>query len=164
MTQQFADHLYYKKEKHSVRGGLSPFGGIEDKDYPVFEVNCSACWRGYIATWEIDDEDWLRLVKIKASAMIINDRRIMSENFLYQVYQGHDSPVTATWVSGELEVAYGEVIGSCGQYNPVHESYKVLRFESGKLIVVNNYDSDWWRKKNDCESLENAFNSFLKHS
>ncbi len=56
MTAQYGEKLIYKGKQVGMSTlPLSQyFESLEEK--PVFEVQNTACWRGYFGTWEIKDD------------------------------------------------------------------------------------------------------------
>jgi hypothetical protein len=115
MTAQVQDLLYFKNEAYFLNGQLSALGGIPEANRPKLKSYSSACWRGYIAKWLIDENNWLKIVEINVGKLCYEEHET-SLNLLYSLYPGHDYPVTATWVNGEIEAAFGKVVGRCGQY------------------------------------------------
>jgi hypothetical protein len=84
----------------------------------------TACWRGYIGTWEVKDGR-LYLVNLQGS---------------YEVVGGE--PVPAEWVSGWLRVPRGEALEYVHMgFESVYEEELQLRFEGGveveRRTVVN---------------------------
>ena len=76
---------------------------------PDFELTCSACWRGYIGTWEILDG---RLFLTGLSEPLSEGTKNMQTFF-------PDDPVRvfAYWYSGQLCVPQGEKVVHPGSYS-----------------------------------------------
>ena len=76
---------------------------------PDFELTCSACWRGYIGTWEILD-DHLYLTDLSE---LMGDGKKNMQTFF------PDDPVRvfAYWYSGQLRVPQGERVVDPGFYS-----------------------------------------------
>lgn len=76
-------------------------------------VNSTACWRGYVATWEIKD-DRFSLVSIEGRFELLGAE-----------------PLLADWFSGELRMPMGEVI------DYVHMGFASVFAEELFIGVVN---------------------------
>ena len=62
---QIPDYSVWREVEHIlIAGALGLKAVFPDVVIPKLERMCSACWRGYIETWLIDDKDWLRLARI----------------------------------------------------------------------------------------------------
>lgn len=139
---QINDSLYYKGQRYSLEPRFSALGGIPEDIRPELQATSTCCWRGYVATWIIDDEGWLRLSEIVTSVIYSLDES-PPQNILYDLYKGHDSPVAAYWVNGEYAVGYGEVLGYLGPYLRLYKNYRAFNFVDGKLLDVKEHDSKW---------------------
>jgi len=94
MTYQIRESLFYRGREHSIRG--MPLEGCETP-LPAFEAMSSACWRGYIGTWEVNDsDDALYLIRLDVSDTQ-GDR-----DGLREMFPTNTGSVEATWYSGEL--------------------------------------------------------------
>ena len=109
MTRQALEMLNYE-------GSLQSMFGRPLDDYfkltgikPDFELTCSACWRGYIGTWEILD-DHLYLTDLSE---LMGDGKKNMQTFF------PDDPVRvfAYWYSGQLRVPQGERVVDPGFYS-----------------------------------------------
>lgn len=138
-TAQFPDYLIYKGETHPIFS--NPLESYFDNNNPrptdVFRFSCTACWRGYIATWKIE-AGYLYLVKLVEGTCHSDAKEIP----LSTIFSTQQVPVKATWFSGTLRIPQGKTL----QY--VHMGYKSIYakdlfmiIEKAKLIkkyVVDN--------------------------
>jgi len=67
---------------------------------PKFEINDSANWRGYVATWEIRDSQ----VTLKSVRCTIDGK----EATAHQVMPNHKLPAKAVWFKGRIQIAVGD--------------------------------------------------------
>jgi hypothetical protein len=88
---------------------------------PDFIPPHTACWRGYIASWMIQDGR-LFLAGIETE----NEHLKMDS-----VFPGKKSPIFADWFSGRLRIPQGEML----QY--IHMGYE-SRYESDLFLFVEN--------------------------
>src|SRR5688572_24912764 len=99
MTFQMRDTLRYRGQDRPIRAlPLQSFGGR----LPQFPGLSSACWRGYLASWEVRD-DTLHLVAFKGPF------RGPPPNALGPLFPGNSGSVEADWFSGEVPA--DDVIG-----------------------------------------------------
>jgi hypothetical protein len=102
-----------------------------DKLKPYISVQrCSASWRGYAGTWEID-KDRLMLVKLKADPC----NQKSTEIPLSALFPGQSGSVIATWFSGRLTVPDGKQIQYVHMgYMSKYERYILLQIELGIVV------------------------------
>lgn len=154
MTMQISDYLLFDSRDLSLSAyALDPFGGLVNSETIAKRFSsvrkCSACWRGYVATWMIDHNQ-LKLSSL-TDEFLTEDNQIESTwNLIYELYPENNYPVFATWVNGKIEAACGNIIGNCGYYKPIYEEYYALEIENGVLISYNKYDGRTWMELNDC--------------
>jgi len=137
-TAQFPDSLLYNGETVSIFSNpLEPFFTAENpRPDKLFKYSCTACWRGYIAFWEIKDKT-LYLVKVIEGTCSNDAPEIdMSKIFRKKL------PVEAVWFSGVLRIPRGKMLSYVHMgYGSVYEKELYLAFEKGKLIkeeIVDN--------------------------
>jgi hypothetical protein len=98
----------------------------------------SACWRGYIAYWELIDNK-IYLVAIKACCFNIEEEADLNSFFKNKVIDGR---VFADWISDELVSPSGKMLHYTHMgYASVFEKEIGFKIERGELIEVKNYDN-----------------------
>ena len=135
MTAQFSERLYYEGNEHSMCSEpLYAYLSITDTR-PKFRVDCTACWRGYLGTWLIEN-DQLYLVDISG---YLEDG---SEANLQSVFPLAKERVFAEWFSGTLRIPQGKILNYVhGGYLSTYEQDLFLEIERGRLVnkvVVKN--------------------------
>lgn len=130
MTAQFREVLFYKGEKMGMaEEPLRPY--LNSREDLQFRSNCSACWRGYIGNWKIEDSK-LYLIELKFG---FNADDTLEMNDLFP---GQDK-VFADWFSGEIQIPTGELLEYVHMgYASIYEKDIFLVFINGKL--VNEYE------------------------
>ena len=137
MTTQIPDVLILDGEKHKMASlPLEEYRRKRGVRLPTLPRNCSALWRGYIATWELC-EGRLYLADINTTTFSEVDLK------LKDFFPDCGTRVFARWFSSTLRVPQGEIIqyihgGYCGG---IHEQDLNLRFRRGMLVnreVVKN--------------------------
>jgi len=100
---------------------------------PYGEVQLSACWRGYVATFEIKDDQ-----------LFLNDIQVQDDwddgwsngwrSAMNDVFPGQDT-VKAEWFSDILVLPRDEVVQFVHMgYATTYERYTILKIEKGNLI------------------------------
>jgi hypothetical protein len=133
-TAQEADVLFYQGKEYALLSNPleSYYGrGIER---PEFQSPHTANWRGYVATWEIDN-GVLYLKAIKAWI----DNKEVGLDYLFPNHQGR---VKATWFSDKLRVPQGKLLDYVHLgYGSIYEKDLIISFWNGKVIrqeIIDN--------------------------
>lgn len=151
MTAQAHENLIYEGEETSMVSCpplpaghprivvLSP-KEAHAKDLPPV-VTSTACWRGYIGSWEIRD-GVLYLTRVQGRYEMLGDE-----------------PLLADWFSGVLRVPRGELLRYVHMgFESVYERDLYVKVEGGRVVaswtVDNSVESareggaepSWWRK------------------
>lgn len=134
-TAQASDKLIYKGE--TVYIFSNPLESFFDSSHrrPHLPPGSTACWRGYIATWKIEN-DCLYLVRMQ-------DCTSEKEEIpLSMIFQDRPAPVRADWFSGTLRIPQGKMLRYVHMgYGSIFEREVFLTIEKGKLVseqVVDN--------------------------
>ena len=133
MTAQVSEKLIYKGESLSLCSNpLSPF--LEQSNFQ-FRISSTACWRGYIGSWEIENG---RLYLKSILGNLKNGQPINIET----LFPGYSNGVFAHWYSGELRCPRGKLINYIhGGYASQYEEDMFILIERGCVIserVIKN--------------------------
>jgi hypothetical protein len=128
----------------------NPLESLFDQGHPrpAFVAESTANWRGYVAHWEIDNDE-LFLIALDAqvfessqeasSPRLIDDLRQFS---LDDLFPGRGGRIRASWLSGTLRIPYGKLVKYVHVgYQSRYERYVMLDVESGRLVgtaIVSN--------------------------
>ena len=128
MTAQVGETLLINGEEHEIFNEPLRFLFALMGRQPPFIANSTACWRGYVGTWEIRGER-LYLIGIEASLM---DGEPAS---LETIFPGSPNRMFAHWYSGTLNVPLGELLEyeHIG-YARVHEETLEIKVERGVVV------------------------------
>jgi uncharacterized protein (TIGR02996 family) len=151
MTFQIRETLIHRGLSRDV--WCDPLASYEgDRKVPDFGVVTSACWRGYVGTWEVRD-DALYLLRLDEP---FGDRSLGSfgistggafllrldepfgdgsVNGLDEMFPGHGGSVEATWFSGEV------VPDDVGPGDPALAPFALV-FRRGKLLLEEDLDGE----------------------
>jgi len=134
-TTQIQDRLIYDSNKYFVAYDEFPLEEYWSEELPkpiCLYMTSTACWRGYIATWEIRNGS-LFLKSLGKGAMPNDDETPIP---LTNVFPDADGLVPADWYSGVLECNRGE-------------KYKAMLFISiHKGKVLGTRKATWEQVKN----------------
>ncbi|MDR0769488.1 MAG: hypothetical protein LBE71_06285 [Dysgonamonadaceae bacterium] len=112
MTAQIGERLYYEGIVYTM--ATDPFyqflknNEVERKQYG----RCSACWRGYLGQWKIEND--------KLYLIGLHEFGETSQNTLMTRIFPNQQEVFADWFSGEIRIPRGEML----KY--VHAGYSSL--------------------------------------
>lgn len=151
MTIQQPDRLIYRNEEHYIPGGGPLLSAWSERDAPEFEAFSSACWRGFAATWLIED-GWLKVASVLTGPLHLEDigngrKQICYTEALQILFPNQGPPITARWFTGEIVAGYGQDIERPLPYLVLYPHYRVFRVEGGKVRGVADQTAEWWLAK-----------------
>ena len=138
-TAQIPEKILYEGESGSLlTNPLESYFG-KDNPRPEFAAPHTACWRGYIGSWEIR-EDTLYLVDITAWMKDGSGRSVPVE--FETLFPGKTKPMKADWFTGTLRIPRGKPIRYVHMgYQTVYEEEVHLRIEAGKVADRQRIDN-----------------------
>jgi hypothetical protein len=136
MAAQIGDKILYNGQIHSLASEpLSPYL-YSNKIEKLFSGISSACYRGYCATWKIENKN-IYLLNIESPNSKKDettdgvDEPISAMNKLFP----EQTEVFADWVNGKIKIQSGKVLQFVNKgYESVYEKDIFLRFENGVLV------------------------------
>jgi len=143
MTAQIGDRIFINNIEHTL--ACEPLSRFlyDNKIEKLFRTVSTACYRGYFATWEINDGK-IYLLDIEAPRPLSRKKQNESKepvSAMQKLFPGQ-SNVFACWVNGMLKIQSGEIIEYVHDgYESVYETDIILGFENGVLIdekIVSN--------------------------
>jgi hypothetical protein len=135
MTAQIMERLIIDgKEMRMAHEPLSIYLKNNDLGKELVSYS-SACWRGYLGTWEIIDS---KLYLVNLEATTTNLHKVGIDHFFPK-----KDKVFASWFTGEIRVPNGELLHYQHMgYMSVFEEDEFLNIENGVLInkrIIKNY-------------------------
>ncbi|MDD2244904.1 MAG: hypothetical protein VB024_09855 [Dysgonamonadaceae bacterium] len=148
MTIQLQNTIIYKGKFYSTYSNpLADY--LEAKEIKV-RSECSACWSGYVGTWEIIDS---KLYITNITPMFL-DETDESKITMESLFPGQDR-VFADWYSDEIIIELGKVLYYTNVFKtPIYEEDLIIQIENGIEIssrIENN------RNKPMIEDLSSLF-------
>lgn len=128
MTAQMPERLIFEGHEHSMCSEpLGDFFGLGGSR-PEFRAPHTACWRGYVGTWEIIDGR-LYLTELKGWL------KSGDEATLETVFPGYGERVFAHWFTDTVRLPQGKQLKYVHMgYGSTYERDLLLRFSKGELI------------------------------
>ena len=105
-TTQICDRIIYDSNEYSGNYDEFPLEDYWSDEHPkpkLLSMGSTACWRGYIATWEVRNES-LFLKSLSKEALPNDDETPIP---LQSVFSDGNGPILADWFSGVLECTRG---------------------------------------------------------
>lgn len=129
MTAQVGERLFYEGNEHSMYSTpLSSYFALAGSA-PKFGRLCTALWRGYVGSWEIEN-DRLYIIALQGT---VEDG---SEATLETVFPAAVERVFAHWFSGEIRIPQGALLDYVHMgYSSTYERDIFLMFEKGVLVA-----------------------------
>ena len=129
MTAQASERLIYGGK--DIRLCTNPLSLYLKQTGIKFESPSTACWRGYIGTWEIIESAGVeRLYLVELSA----HRSYEEIVGVSDIFPGFDR-VFAHWFTGELRCPQGELLNYVhGGYASTYEYDLLMDFKQGVLV------------------------------
>lgn len=158
-TAQIPDYLILEGETLPIFSNPleSFFGGERPRPRHLFPFSCTACWRGYVATWKVENGELylVRLVKGNCSSK-------REDIDVKQIFPGRDLPVKAAWFSGNIRVPRGkQMLYVHMGYGSVYEREQILSFDTGRLTAQHTIDrtkgplpAPWEKEQIELEKLK----------
>ena len=135
MTAQIRDLLYYNGEMFSLSTEpLMPFLNIIGETKPKPKNVSTACWRGYIGSWEITDGS-LYLTELKGHP---EGNEYFSMNVLFP----GQTKVLAEWFTDQIKIPKGKMLHyeHLG-YMSIFETDMFIKIKKGKVISIREVDN-----------------------
>ncbi len=146
MTAQIGDRIFINDKEYSL--ACEPLSSYlyDNKIEKLFKVISTACYRGYFATWKIEDKK-IYLLNIESPWSLKRNNQIEIEepvSAMEKLFPGQ-TKVFASWVNGRLKINSGELLEYVHMgYESVYETDIYLWFENGVLKdekIVYNFPS-----------------------
>ena len=166
MTAQHREELVYNDQVYYL--ATEPLKPYLDKNKIKFKPNCSACWRGYIGKWIVENNK-LYIVSLDANCSDDDSDEIWWLDNIYTVDLNYLFPnqnkVFAEWFSGEIRMPYGDLLKtSFIGYDAIYEKELILEFENGHLIkqreIDNNNQRLWFNFEDNDIALKSGIYVF----
>lgn len=134
-TAQAPDKLIYKGKTYYLYTNPLESYFNRDNPRPKFDFKVTSNWRGYIATWAIEN-GVLYLADIERAT--INNKTVK----LSDLFPDRQSPIKATWYTGILRIPQGQrLIYVHMGYGSVYERDLILTVKNGKVTKEEIIDN-----------------------
>ncbi len=138
MTVQISEILIYNGAEYQLES--VPLEPYLEKHNIIFGATNSACWRGYIGHWLIED-GCLYLTNLSANLANNNSGLEGEKAGMDYLFPGQNK-VLAEWFSGELHIPHGRMIPCVhGWREYYHEKELIIEFVNGKCVSSRDIDN-----------------------
>lgn len=139
MTAQVPDILIYEGKRLPLFSNPLEIYFELNPPRPDFQAPNTACWRGYVAEWEIVS-DVLTLTNL--DACIKTESGLLANVGIEEIFSTQGKRMEASWYTGELRVPKGELLQYVHMgYGSEYEEELILTIEKGRLIKVSVVDN-----------------------
>lgn len=141
-TAQYPDKIIYKDKTFSLH--TNPLESYFDKypdKRPKTEIMSTALWRGYVATFEIVDNQ-LKLKDIEIQVNIdTNSFKTAWKSVLTEVFP-NESERKINWFSGLLILPYGKRIDYVHMgYGSTYKNYYIVEIHEGSFVQDRQFNN-----------------------
>ena len=135
-TAQYPDKIIYNGKEYNLHSNPleSYFEKYPDKR-PESNIMSSALWRGYIATFEVKDNQlFLKDIKIQYSDTISKESNTYKWRSVIKEIFPDSKNVKIDWLTGLLVIPHGELVNYVHMgYGSTYENYILLEIDKGDL-------------------------------
>ena len=135
-TGQISDKIIYKGEKYSLN--TNPLESFFEKNpglRPEPDVMSTALWRGYVATFEIQDNQlFVNDISIEVDDTLNGSDKTKWISALNQVFPGQKQ-IKVDWMTGLLVIPNGKLVNYVHMgYASTYKNYIILEIDKGNLV------------------------------
>jgi hypothetical protein len=168
-TAQYSDYLIYNGNKFNLNANpMEVYFNRFPEKRPKPNVVSSALWRGYIATFEIiQNELWVVDIEIQVGMRRENNRFIDEwRSVIGEVFDG-ENRIKVDWFNGLLIIPQGRLVEYVHMgYGSLYENYILIEIENGIYIREYNLNNEQYNRYRNAqyelfrntEAYENIFN------
>ena len=162
-TAQYPDKIIYNDIEYSLlTNPLEKYFEKNENQRPKGGVISSALWRGYVATFEIlDNQLYIKEIIIQIS----NEESDKTEwkSVIDEIFPKIEDR-KIKWFNGLLTLPYGELVNYVHMgYGSNYENYTLIEMENGKLDKLKNLNFEEYTKLKDRQfEVYKKTNSYLE--
>jgi hypothetical protein len=93
---------------------------------PPIRLTKSTCWQGYVASWEISDNN-LYLIDI----IYYSPKGDLGLDYLFP---HNTAKIKADWLTDELLIPIGDRLPTCDMWEPVYDSDWFIKIKKSKVL------------------------------
>ncbi|MDR1739858.1 MAG: hypothetical protein LBR45_03790 [Bacteroidales bacterium] len=136
-TAQFPEKIIYNGKEYSLHSNpLEAYFEKNPDKRPKSKISSSALWRGYVATFEVrDNQLFLKDIEIQYEDTTSNKTYppLKWRSVIKDVFSGNKN-IKIDWLTGLLVIPYGKLVDYVHMgYGSTYENYILLEFDKGNL-------------------------------
>jgi len=142
-TSQSPDKIIYKGQEYSLNTNpLESFFENNPNLRPKSDIMSTALWRGYIATFEIQDNQlFVKDIVVMDEDTITGSHKTTWRSVFNQVFPNQNQ-IKVDWLTGLLVIPNGKLVNYVHMgYASTYENYILLEIDKGNLIQEKNMKS-----------------------
>lgn len=150
-TSQIPDKIIYNGQEYSLNSNpLETFFEKNPDLKPKSEMMSTALWRGYIATFEISDNQlFVKDITVMDEDTITGSHKTTWRSVFKQVFPDQKQ-VKVDWMTGLLVIPNGKLVNYVHMgYASTYENYILLEIDKGNLIQEKSMKSKEYEKFKD---------------
>jgi len=150
-TSQMADKIIYKGQEYSLNTNpLEKFFEKKPDLRPKSDIMSTALWRGYIGTFEIEDNQlFVKDIVVMDEDTIKGSHKSNWKSVFNQVFPDQKA-VKVDWLTGLLVIPNGKIVNYVHMgYASTYENYVLLEIDKGDLIQEKSMNSKEYEKFKD---------------
>ena len=134
-TSQAPDKIIYKEQEYSLNTNpLESFFEKNPKLRPESRIMSTALWRGYIATFEIrDNQLFVKDIVVMDEDTTTSSQKTTCRSVFNQVFP-NQKQIKVDWLTGLLVIPNGKLVNYVHMgYASTYENYILLEIDKGNL-------------------------------
>lgn len=142
-TAQFPDKIFYQNTEYALfTNPLESYFNQYPDRRPKAAIISTALWRGYVATFEIKDNQLLlKDIEIQVSDTTKQDSFTTKWKSVLTAVFPNETQTKINWLTGLLVIPYGKLINYVhGSYASTYENYILIEINKGDLIKEKKFD------------------------
>jgi len=142
-TSQSPDKIIYKGQEYSLNTNpLESFFENNPNLRPKSDIMSTALWRGYIATFEIQDNQlFVKDIVVMNEDTTTSTHKTTWRSVFNQVFP-NQKQIRVDWLTGLLVIPNGKLVNYVHMgYASTYENYILLEIDKGNLIQEKNMKS-----------------------
>jgi len=150
-TSQSPDKIIYKGQEYSLNTNpLESFFENNPNLRPKSDIMSTALWRGYIATFEIQDNQlFVKDIVVMNEDTTTSTHKTTWRSVFNQVFP-NQKQIRVDWLTGLLVIPNGKLVNYVHMgYASTYENYILLEIDKGNLIQEKNMKSKEYEKFKD---------------
>jgi len=140
-TAQLPDKIVYKGKTYKLHSNPLEAYFEQHPEKRPYGIGSTALWRGYIATFEIRDQQlYVKDISVEYADSLKGTHDFKWKSVMQEVFPDQKS-FKVDWVNGLLVIPHGKMVNYVHMgYGSTYEKYILLEIDQGKLKREKKFD------------------------